>query len=92
MLLLTVILSPTPPTQSHDNMFLLQAILLPVTEKSTRSICYEAESHFVKVNNTWAARVPGTYRTNVHPLKHNGGPTVTLVLHIHHLTVVSLNL
>lgn len=54
---------PCPP-QSHDNMFLLQAILLPLTDKSTRSMHYEAESHFAEVQDSWAGRGPVFYRTS----------------------------
>lgn len=54
---------PCPP-KSHDNMFLLQAILLPLTDKSTRSMHYEAESHFAEVEDSWADRGSVFFRTS----------------------------
>lgn len=45
-------LTTTRTPHSHDNMFLLQAVLQPLTDKSTRSMHYEAESPFAGVRGS----------------------------------------
>lgn len=45
--------SPAPP--SHDNKFLLQAALLSLTDKITRSMHYEAESRFGEENDSFGS-------------------------------------